>query len=1139
MANATLGEVLRYLRQTGTGLGGRQWTDGELVDLFLAERMEAAFALLVQRHGPMVLDVCQRVLGDRHAAEDAFQATFLVLVRQAASIRKKGSVASWLHVVARRLATKMRAQSAARNGHEKGSITRCSAVPLDDVTWQELRAVLDEEIGRLAEKYRAPIVLCYLEGKSYEQAASELGWPKSSLARRLARARDLLRGQLTQRGIAISASSLALWQSRKTGAAPLAARLTINLVKAATLVAAGKTVTAGSVSMCALVSAEEALQPVMAIRGRLVVVLLAIGLAVGGVRLASRGAPADRFKPEAAKGAQTPIAENGAQKEVTPVITDLHGDPLPQGAVARLGTVRFRHGFGTRMVGFAPGGKILASGDVDLCLGLCLCDAVTGQPRSRLAESYPVWSFAFSPDGSTVALVMNGTDVSLWDVTTGKELRRYTGPDVDFLTTIAISPDGQILAAGESMGQLRPSKIILWDIATAKEIRRLEGHQGSVPSIAFSPDGTSLASGSADKTIRLWDVGTGVLRTQINANEKGVYSVVFAPGGKTIASVAEDGWTRLWDTASSKQLHAIKSENAHIMAAVFSPDARLFATGEEAPDGSGTIRLWNPETGKLVRQWVTDMLGAVHGLAFSPDGKAIASISADCVTRLWDPVSGKELHPLVGHRFAVDFLRFALDGKSIFSQGREKKLLEWDIASGRPRRQVFSQPYGLQVEVGWVPHVLALSSDGKLLAVAGNIWKPEFKPDPIIRLWDTVQQKEMRALSGHEGKVEWLEGSPDGSRLASGAKDGIRVWNLETGKTLIHLKGLHPAYKFFAFSPAGGLLAALGADNTIRLHDVATGKEMRRWDGEHHSDGAWLTFSSDGKLLASNDVRLDVVRVWSVTSGKRIMKVDNIGWIEPLAFSPSSRILAIGARTRRVSPDDTCRIHFWETISGKEIRSMHSPQGAVWSLAFAPDGKTLASGGAESTILLWDMTGQQQHAGLAAVALTFGQMEKLWVDLAQDAATADQAIWAFARESHQCVPFLKERLRPAAQADSQQVARLIGDLDSPTFAVREKAAKALEEMGAAAEAALRRALAAKPTLEARRRLEPLLEKREKEVVRPLRAIEALEHVGTAESRQVLESLAKDSPNPRAAEAAAAALMRLAERRRLPVPGRAP
>jgi hypothetical protein len=213
-------------------------------------------------------------------------------------------------------------------------------------------------------------------------------------------------------------------------------------------------------------------------------------------------------------------------------------------------------------------------------------------------------------------------------------------------------------------------------------------------------------------------------------------------------------------------------------------------------------------------------------------------------------------------------------------------------------------------------------------------------------------------------------------------------------------------------------------------------------------------------------------------------------------------------------------------LSGQEIRRMVAPQGTVSALAFAPDSRTLASGGTDSTILLWGLTGPAQAGQAKPVPPTAAQLAGLWSDLAGAAAPAEQALWALARAPEQSVPFLKGRLL-VAPAAPEQVAKLIADLDSGSFAVRQKAAQALAELGEAAEGAVRQTLKGKLTLEVRRRLEQILEQRDRELLRKLRAMEALEHIGTAEARQVLKALADAAPDPRVAQAAGAALQRLA------------
>src|SRR5262249_16998692 len=214
----------KYAVHEGQGL-----TDSALLERFLSQREEAAFEMLMQRHGPMVLGVCQRVAGDAHAAEDAFQATFFVLARRAGTIRKQASVGSWLYGVAQRIARRAKARAAARSDRERRAADMPRTQPPDERTSQELRTVLDEKLGRLTEKYRAAVVRCYLEGKSNEQAAQELRCPKSPLASRLAKACELLRGQLTRRGIALSGAALAAAVTAEATAVTVPAPLTINL----------------------------------------------------------------------------------------------------------------------------------------------------------------------------------------------------------------------------------------------------------------------------------------------------------------------------------------------------------------------------------------------------------------------------------------------------------------------------------------------------------------------------------------------------------------------------------------------------------------------------------------------------------------------------------------------------------------------------------------------------------------------------------------------------------------------------------------------------------------------------------------------------------------------------------------------
>jgi RNA polymerase sigma factor (sigma-70 family) len=240
MASGTLTSVVRYLRRVTGGPAAEEPTDGQLLERFIAQRDQAAFALLLERHGAMVLGVCGRVLDDPNDVDDAFQASFLVLVRKASSIRKTESLASWLYGVAQRTAHKARCTAALRRTRERQVPNMPNVEPAGQASWSDLRPVLDEELGRLPEKYRAPLVLCYLEGKTNEEAARQLGWTKGTVSGRLARAREILRGRLSRRGITIAGSVLATLLMQQSASALVPPTLAGATLKAAVAVAAGQ-----------------------------------------------------------------------------------------------------------------------------------------------------------------------------------------------------------------------------------------------------------------------------------------------------------------------------------------------------------------------------------------------------------------------------------------------------------------------------------------------------------------------------------------------------------------------------------------------------------------------------------------------------------------------------------------------------------------------------------------------------------------------------------------------------------------------------------------------------------------------------------------------------------------------------------
>ncbi|HYT91379.1 MAG TPA: sigma-70 family RNA polymerase sigma factor [Gemmataceae bacterium] len=342
MSSVQLGAVVRQLHRLA-GAPTPEVSDGQLLEHFSSSGEEAAFEALVRRHGPMVLGVCRRVLRDGHATEDAFQATFLVLLRRAGGLDRRCSLAGWLYTVAYHVALRARADAARRRRKEAAVLPPIPTEPQPDLAWRELQPVLDEELDRLPEHWRAPVVLCYLEGHTNEEAGRLLGWPVGTVKSRLSRARDLLRTRLTRRGVTLSAG---LFSGTLTPAiAALPAALTHHTVQAAL-----RTATAGSASHTAIALAEGALSTMSLVKHKMVAAFLllasltALGVsAFAGQAEAQRhtapftGEPPALAQPEA----KTPAAPDKAAPKETVTLAGRvlggNGMPLPGARVAVLG----------------------------------------------------------------------------------------------------------------------------------------------------------------------------------------------------------------------------------------------------------------------------------------------------------------------------------------------------------------------------------------------------------------------------------------------------------------------------------------------------------------------------------------------------------------------------------------------------------------------------------------------------------------------------------------------------------------------------------------------------------------------------------------------------------------------------------
>jgi WD40 repeat protein len=849
--------------------------------------------------------------------------------------------------------------------------------------------------------------------------------------------------------------------------------------------------------------------------------------------------------------------------------TDAYSDPLPPGALARLGTARFRHDGLVRTVTFTPDSESIVSTSGDLVGDICVWEAATGRLRRRLAPLRVLepQTVALAPDGKTVAffgpekdVLLPGPDgggvsigspeaIRLVDLATGKELWKAELPEMinSLLSstivlaevTIAFSPKGDLVAVGGHNRQPR-----LLDARTGKVLRTLSAEPrkeapmkvmgmapGGVGRLTFTPDGKRVVGLVSDGTLLVWDVADGMTLFKID----GERHFTISPSGKVLAAVNLDGDLALWNMDNGKRQTRLVGHKGQFWAIRFSPDGKTLASAAD------DVRLWDVATGKE-RCQLRGHEGAATVVSFSPDSKFLATACLDDTkVRLWDVATGKELHKLSGHRRNVWTTAFSPDGKTLATGSFDHTIRLWDVATGKEKLRHEGNEAALKG--------LAFAADGKSLISAND--------DGTIRLWDPATAKETARLedlhrssfifaAAPDGKtvatafsqiVLWdvpgrkirrkinlpvavggdpptpvsaraLAFAPDRKMLASGGNYGnVLLWDIAEGEELRPLEGHKKEVTAVVFAPDGRSLISASHDKSIRIWDVPTGKERRSFAGPD-PEIRRLVLSPDGHLLAS--LHHDRLRLWELATGKEVLcfREEEPGpWC--LTFAPDGRTLATG----------TCHgvIELWDMATDKIVHTFRGHQGAVRCLTFAPDGLTLASGGNDTTGLIWDtrdLVFRRQDATKPAAR----ELDAMWADLASaDAVKARRAVWALAA-AEGAVPLLKERLRPAA-FDEKRFARLLEELDGEQFEVRNKATRELEALGELADSGLRRALENRPTFEARRRIEGLLEKQLRDIpaseqLRELRALQVLEQIGSDEARQVLAALAKGTAQAR-------------------------
>jgi RNA polymerase sigma factor (sigma-70 family) len=1113
--------LLRHLRRLVPTPAEDPEPDADLLRRYVRDRDERAFAALVRRHGGLVLGVCRRVLGDAHRAEDAFQAAWLVFARKAATVRPADGLAGWLHGVARQTARNVLRGEARRRKHE-GEARRVAATqersdPLDKLTARELLLILDEEVCRLPECNRLPVLYCCWEGLSTEEAAQRLGWTPGSVKGRLERGRKLLHERLAKRGLTLSAALPSAEVSR--GGAEVPAALVADTVRAALAGAAG-------VTWAAMWRFKAAL-----------VVLLILGAGAWSAGLLTRP-PSGQERP------QQMTEDAGRKTGRAPVRAgnDAYGDPLPPGAVARLGTVRFRYEGEATSLAFSPDSKILAGNTRS---GVILWDAASGKELRRLPVIAPFnfpHALEFSPDGATLAvgaveaMERGKGHLSLWEVATGKKLQTfslpYSGPPSRYPRNVRFAPDGKSLAAaGEG------AKAFILDLNSGRVRATFENDQGGFHSLAFSPDGKALALGTYRSGVQIWDAGTGELVRRVGGQNAFGWAncLAYARDGTLLAWGSWDGIV-LADPRTGKELGRCEAKMESVQELAFTPDGKALVSGSQ----DGKLRVWDVATRKA-RLTLDGRMRLGRCMALTGDGKTAALGTVGQAIRLWDVATGAELfNRFAGHDCRIDALAFSPDGESLFTGGFTAPVRVWDTGSWR--------------QSGLLPgtaHFLSVRPDGKRLAAA-----PAGKSS-VVRLWEPDTGREGQAITVPDAdSVGFVRFSSDGKTLITadwksrqekpqrfrGHITRLRRWEASTclPSGELTLPDDVSTSLGVEVTPDGNTAFVASLRGWLYVADLEAGLVRYRM-GEEGRQFRVFAVSADGGLLLSA-IAAKEVRVWEVASGQPVLTFRGHRRTPfALALSPDGRVAASAddgyPGNSATSKEGASTLRLWDVATGEEVAKFEGYGADVTALGFSPDGTRLAAGLGNGSALVFDVARWTRALRPAANRLSAAELQALWNDLAGDAARAYRAGWTLSAAPGLAVPFLRERLRPVPATDPEDFRRWIGDLDSKAITVRSRAQAAISRLGRQAEPAIAEALKGKPSLEVRRRLEEIRKTVEgvpgPETLRTLRAIRVLERAGSPAARAVLKEVASGAPAAQETRAARAALDRLAKRPAVP------